>query len=171
VSAPTHDETGLAAAAAALPSGPDLRTLLNSLFDTPVVVREETAPVLPGRLVKVVGSYLDDQGALRAVIMLDVVLGCALGAALALLPAPRVEEAVASDVVPPELGENTREVLNIAASLFNSAEAHLKLRAVEIAPEPVADDVVRFLRSQPYRSDFTIEVPGYGTGTSALLLR
>ena len=171
MSATSLDEAGAAAAAAALPSGADLRTLLNSLFDKPVVVREESKPVLPGRLVKVVGAYVDDVGALRAVIMLDVVLGCALGAALALVPVPRVEEAVANDVVPPELGENTREVLNIAASLFNSAEAHLKLRTVEIAPQPVADDVVGFLRGQPYRSDFTIEVPGYGTGTSALLLK
>ncbi len=159
------------AAAAALPSGADLRNLLNGLFDKPVTVREETKPVLPGRLVQVVGTYVDDQGALRAVMMLDLQLGCCLGAALALVPVPRVEEALGNGEVPPELGDNTREVLNIAASLFNAAEAHLKLRAVDIAPEPVPGDVVDFLRSNPYRSDFTVDVPGYGTGTVALLLR
>ena len=156
--------------AAALPSSGDLRSLLNGLFDRPVTVHDEPAPRLPGKGVHVVGTYVDDQAVVRAVIMLDLTLGCALGAALALVPVPRVEEAIASGSVPADLGDNTGEVLNIAASLFNTAQAHLKLRATQVAPEPVAADVVAFLRAHPYRADHTVEVPGYGTGVAVLLL-
>lgn len=155
---------------ATLPSGVEVRELLNGLFDRPVTVHEEPTPVLPGRGVCVVGSYVDDTGGVRALAMTDLTLGCCLGAALALVPMPRVTEAMEGGVVPVDLADNTQEVLNIAASLFNSAAAHLKLRAVQVAPEPVSDDVVAFLRGAPHRTDLTVEVPGYGTGVLVLLL-
>ena len=161
-------EGGLAEAA--LPSAADVRGLLNGLFDRPVTVHEEPGPVLPGRGVHVVGSYVEDGGRIRALVMCDLTLGCVLGAALALVPMPRVQEALDAGSVPLDLADNTQEVLNVAASLFNSADAHLKLRAVQVAPEPVSDDVVGFLRGAPYRVDLTVEVPAYGTGVLVLLL-
>jgi hypothetical protein len=159
-----------ALAEAVLPTGAEVRDLLNGLFDRAVTVREEPVPVLPGRGVCVVGSYVEDTGRIRALAMTDLVLGCCLGAALALVPMPRVQEALDAGAVPPDLADNTQEVLNIAASLFNSAAAHLKLRTVQVAPEPVTDDVVAFLRGAPHRTDLTVEVPGYGTGVLVLLL-
>ncbi|MCW2606231.1 MAG: hypothetical protein JWO60_924 [Frankiales bacterium] len=162
------EEGGLAEAA--LPTAADVRGLLNGLFDRPVTVHAEPAPVLPGRGVHVVGSYLEDTGTLRALVLCDLTLGCVLGAALALVPMPRVQEALDAQVVPQDLADNTQEVLNVAASLFNGASAHLKLRAVQVAPEPVTPDVVDFLRAAPHRVDLTVEVPGYGTGVLVLLL-
>ena len=41
---------------------------------------------------------------------------------------------------------------------------------MQVAPEPVTDDVVAFLRGGPHRIDLTVEVPGYGTGVLVLLL-
>ena len=120
--------------------------------------------------VRVVGSYVEDDGTLRAVALTDLGLGACLGGALALVPAPRVEEAIAAGDVPPELGENTREVLNVAASLFNSAAAHLKLDRTWVAPEPVPEEVVDFLRRPLRRVDLSVSVPGYGDGVLALLL-
>ncbi|MGZ6741018.1 MAG: hypothetical protein ACXVD4_16210, partial [Nocardioides sp.] len=96
---------------APLPSGEDVRALLNGLFDRAVAVHAEERPVLPGRDVHVVGSYVDDTGAVRAVVLADLVLGNVLGAALALVPAPRVAEAVEAGAVLAELADNTREVL------------------------------------------------------------
>ena len=155
---------------AALPTGADVRGLLNGLFDRSVTVHEERRPVLPGRGVHVVGSYVEDGGRVRALVLCDLTLGCVLGAALALVPMPRVQEALDSGAVPPDLADNTQEVLNVAASLFNGADAHLKLRATQVAPEPVSDDVVGFLRGAPYRVDLTVEVPGYGSGVLVLML-
>lgn len=156
---------------APLPSGEDVRGLLNGLFDRAVAVHTEERPVLPGRDVQVVGSYVDDTGAVRAVVLVDLVLGNVLGAALALVPAPRVEEALEAGAVLPDLADNTREVLNVGASLFNSGSAHLKLQASWVVPEPVGGEVVDFLRVPCRRRDLRVDVPGYGQGVLALLLR
>ena len=156
--------------AAPLPTDADVRELLDGLLDKQVTVHEEPAPVLRGRDVRVVGSYVEDGGVLRAVALTDLALGSCLGAALALVPVPRVEEAIASGDVPPDLGENTREVLNVAASLFNGAQAHLKLDRTWVAPEPVPEDVAAFLRGPLRRVDLSVTVPGYGSGVLALLL-
>ena len=153
-----------------LPTGAEVRELLNGLFDRPVTVQEEPEPVLPGRGVCVVGSYVDQDGGIRALAMTDLVLGCGLGAALALVEAARVTEALESGAVPVDLADNTQEVLGIASSLFAAAAGAVRLRAVQVAPDPVPDDVVAFLRAEPHRSDLTIEVPGYGTGVLVLLL-
>jgi len=156
---------------AVMPDAGAVRSLLNGLLDKPVAVTREAKPVLPGRDVHVVGSYVDDEGGLRAVVFCDQVLGTVLGAALALVPKPRVEEALASGAVPDDLAENTREVLNVGASMFNGGTAHLKLQGTWVVPEPVAEDVVAFLREPCVRTDLRIDVPGYGEGVLALLLR
>lgn len=158
-------------ATAVMPDAAGVRALLNGLLDKPVTVTREPKPVLPGRDVHVVGSYVDDEGELRAVIFCDQVLGTVLGAALALVPKPKVDEALASGRVPGDLAENTREVLNVGASMFNSGEAHLKLSDTWVVPEAVADDVVGFLRVPCSRTDLRVDVPGYGEGVLAVLLR
>ena len=158
-------------ATAVMPDAADVRALLNGLLDKPVTVTREAKPVLPGRDVHVVGSYVDDEGELRAVVFCDQVLGTVLGAALALVPKPRVDDALASGRVPEDLAENTREVLNVGASMFNAGAAHLKLKGTWVVPEAVAEDVVDFLRVPCQRTDLRVDVPGYGEGVLALLLR
>lgn len=159
-----------AADAVALPGAAEVRTLLNGLFDKPVQVSAHPTPMLPGRAVSIVGSYVDDARAVRAVVFTDLVVGAALGGALALVPAPRVEEAVQGGLVPEDLADNTREVLNVAASLFNCGDTHLKLEQVWVAPEPVPEHVVAFLRAAQQRQDVTVDVPGYGSGVVAVLV-
>jgi hypothetical protein len=154
-----------------LPGAGDVRDLVNGLLDRGVTVTRESQPVLPGRAVHVVGSYVDDTAEVRAVAMTDHLLGTVLGAALALVPPPRVEQAVNDGLVPPDLAENTREVLNVAASLFNTGEEHLKLQATWVVPEPVTEQVVDFLRIPAQRTDLRVEVPGYGEGVLAILVR
>jgi hypothetical protein len=153
------------------PSSAEVRTLLNGLFDRAVTVGQELQPVLPGRDVQVVAAYADDTGEVRAVAFCDLVLGNVLGAALALVPAPRVAEALEAGVVPQELADNTREVLNVAASMFNHGTAHLKLTDTWVVPEPVGEQAVAFLRLPAQRSDLRVEVPGYGAGVLALIVR
>ena len=155
----------------ALPAPGDLRTLLDGLFDKPVKVHAHPSPVLPGRDVRVVGAYVDDTAAVRAVVFTDLAAGAAIGGALALLPVPRVEECVRAGEVSPDLADNAREVLNVAASLFNCGGAHLKLDRVWVAPEPVPEPVVDFLRTAGQRVDVTVDVPAYGSGVVAVLVR
>ncbi len=157
------------AALSALPGAAEVTELLDGLLDRGVTAVEEARPVLPGRDVRVVASYVDDAQDVRAVVLLDLSLGTGLGAALALVPPPRVEEAVAAGEVPADLADNTREVLNIAASLFNCGEVHLKLADVAVAPTPVAEPTVDFLRVPRRRADLRVTVPGYGVGVLAVV--
>jgi hypothetical protein len=154
-----------------LPTADDVRGLLNGLFDRAVTVHQEDGPVLRGRDVHVVGSYVDDDGSLHAVVFCDLVTGNVLGAALALVPPPRVHEALEAGSVLGDLADNTREVLNVGASMFNHGDSHLKLAGTWVVPEAVPAEVVDFLRAPCHRSDLTVEVPGYGKGVVALLLR
>lgn len=153
-----------------LPSATEVRTLLDGLVDRGVTAALEATPVLLGRDVRLVASYVDDTSAVRAVVLLDLELGAALGAALALVPARRVGDAVGAGAVPEDLAENTREVLNVAASLFNCDDVHLKLRDVAVAPDPVHGPTVDFLRRPGRRADVRVDVPGYGAGVLGIVL-
>jgi len=153
----------------ALPTGGELGVLLDGLLDRGVTAVEQPEPCLPGRDVRIVASYVDDAAEVRVVVLLDLPLGTGLGAALALVPAPRVAEAVREGVVPPDLADNTREVLNVAASLFTSAGVHLKLAEVAVAPDLVGERTVDFLRVPRRRSDMRVSVPGYVDGLLAIV--
>ncbi len=153
-----------------LPSGGEVGELLEGLLDRGVTAVEEAVPVLLGRDVRTVATYADDTGAVRAVVLLDLALSAVLGAALALVPPPKVLAALEEGVVPADLADNTHEVLNIGASLFNCGDVHLKLRDVAVAPQPVDDATVAFLRRPSRRGDRRVDVPGYGTGVLAVVL-
>lgn len=152
-----------------LPEASQVAELVEGLLGRPVASTKRPEPVLRGRDVRVVGSYVDDTGSVRAVALVDMVLANALGAALALVPEPRVAAAVEANVVEKDLADNTREVLNVAASLFNAGEEHLKLSGTWVEDEPVPDEVVAFLRVPGRRDDLDVDITGYGTGVMALV--
>ena len=154
-----------------LPDAAEVGQLVEGLLGRPVTSAKKPQPTLRGRDVRIVGSYVDDSGAIQAVALVDVVLGNALGAALALVPEPRVASAVAAGLVEDDLAENTREVLNVAASLFNEGDTHLKLSGTWVEQEPVPDPVVDFLRVPGTRSDLDVDISGYGSGVLALITR
>ena len=154
-----------------LPDAAEVGQLVEGLLGRQVTSTVQPQPTLRGRDVRIVGSYVDDTGAVQAVALVDVVLGNALGAALALVPEQRVAGAVAAGVVEDDLAENTREVLNVAASLFNEGDTHLKLSGTWVEQEPVPAPVVDFLRVPGSRSDLDVEISGYGTGVLALITR
>lgn len=153
-----------------LPTGAEVGELLEGLLDRGVTVAEQARPMLLGRDVRMVATYADDTSAVQAVVMLDLALGAVLGAALALVPVPHVAAALEQGEVPGDLADNTREVLKIAASLFHCGNVHLELRDVAVAPQPVDDATVAFLRRPSRRGDRRVDVPGYGAGVLAVVL-
>jgi hypothetical protein len=154
-----------------MPQAADVAQLVEGLLGRQVTGARTPDPVMRGKDVRIVGSYVDDGGSVKAVCLVDLVLGNALGAALALVPEPRVAAAVSAGRVDEDLAENTREVLNVAASLFNSGDRHLKLAGTWVEKEPVPDDVVAFLRVPGRRDDLRLEINGYGGGVLALVTR
>ena len=85
----------------ALPTGPELGTLLDGLLDRGVTAVVEPRPTLPGRGVHVVATYVDDAKEIRAVVLLDLPLGTGLGAALALVPLTLAKDAPGKEILYP----------------------------------------------------------------------
>ena len=148
------------------PTAKDVRELLSGLVGREVSVQagaEVLSVDTPGGLL--VGTYVDRLGTLRAVAVTNLPAAACLGTSIALMPPGRAAEAVGTNVLDSDLAENTAEVLNVMASLFNVDEAmHLRLdkwyEPGVLLPPAVAPWVTAWID----RLNLTIDVKGYGTG-------
>ncbi len=154
-----------------LPQPLEVRELLEGLFARPVtttVVTTKVDPLMhPGA---VVGVYTDDTLALKAIMAFDVPLAAYAGAAIALMAPAVASKAVESGLLSPQLFDNTAEILNVAASLFNADGApHLRLYQTFAPRETLPGDAQRMMRAFVRRLDVEVEISGYGTGQASLL--
>jgi len=155
-----------------LPSAKDVRDLLEGLLGREVQVRTGGAMVDPatdsGALV---GVYVDRLLRLRALCVMDVPAAARVGAAIGLVPSRVADASALGDFLDPGLEENAREVLNVVASLLNSADApHVRLDAVYAPREALPVDVAPWVRAYVPRNDLEIDVAGYGPGGISLLV-
>ena len=136
-----------------------------------VVGGEPLTPATPGGVI--VGEDVPDFGRPEALIAFDIPLAAHLGAALGLVPATASAVAIEDGYLPESLLDNTYEVLNIAASLFNTEGApHLRLAAMHDSTEtPLPAPVANWLRGYPPRLDAAAEVKEYGGGRVSVLIK
>jgi hypothetical protein len=67
--------------------------------------------------------------------------------------------------------DNLREVINVAASVFNQPDApHIRLETIYMTPAqpPLPEKVVQMLLKPRRRLDLDVTVAGYGGGKMAL---
>lgn len=149
-----------------LPAALEVRELLEGLLGRNVSAIIGTGMVDPGQHPgAVVGVYVDDMLKLRALIVMDLPLACHVGAAIALLPAATAREAADQGLMTPALYDNTAEILNVAASLFNNANApHVRLYEAHAPRETLPADVAKWVTAYVRRLDMELEVEGYGSG-------
>lgn len=155
-----------------LPAALEVRELLEGLLGRDVDGKVGAPPVNPGEPPgAVTGIYVDDQLKLRALMLVDVPLACYVGAAIALIPARTAAASAEQDMIAPDLFDNTCEVLNVAASLFNvDGAAHLRLYQTYAPREHLPADVQRWVLAYVQRLDVELEVAGYGTGRASVLV-
>lgn len=116
-------------------------------------------------------TYVDQTQKLAYVALTDMAFLAGVGAALAMIPAGVVTEAIKTGKPSPVLTENAFEVMNIVASLYNDAEgkgAHIKIKALVVVP-PIPPEVAGLLAKPAGRLDLEIQVPGYANGKLTLL--
>lgn len=65
-----------------------------------------------------IAEYRNESEETVAYIACDLLTGCRLGAALTQIPAPRVDEAVATGQMPENVAENLDEIFNISVNLI-----------------------------------------------------
>lgn len=112
-----------------------------------------------------IGIYVDDAGELVAAVVCDIALAGAAGTALSMLPPKMAKDCIRTKRLPEAVSENLYEVLNIGASLFNSARtSHVKLLEVVHEPARPSKEVQLLLRKPSQRMDLSVEVTGYDAG-------
>ncbi len=154
-----------------LPTALAVRELLEGLLGRDIEAVIGTGAVNPAVAPgAAVGVYTDDSMAMRAILLLELPLAAHIGASIALIPVAQAEEAVESGTLPDMLYENTAEVLNVAASLFNLDDApHVKLYQSYRPGEDVPPDVRKWVLAFVRRLDMELSVAGYGKGHISVL--
>ena len=154
-----------------LPAPMAVRDLVADLLGRDVTI-ERAVPLEDAALrTATYALYADDRQQLRAAIVLDLPLSASLGAAIALVPAPRAEQAVEDRMLPPDLGENLVEVCNVVSALFNLPGApHLKLSAVHGPANRPPVAAAEFATRPGPRMDVRVGVQGYGSGTLGIVV-
>jgi hypothetical protein len=145
----------------------DLRDLLQDLLGRSIESSRSDQPLPEAGAV--VADYVTDEGVVGAVVVCDLPFAVRCAAAITLVPSPAADESIEEGEFPQHLSDNLREVLNVAASLLNSAETpHLTIRKVYGPAEARPPDVLRLLSSSPDHRAFDADIQGYGPGRFAV---
>lgn len=151
-----------------MPTGEAFGVLVGALVGRNVKVVRGT-PLVP-TAVRAVASYVDEAGKVLFVLATDYATCASIGAALAMIPAPTVADAVRTGKVPELLVENAYEVFNVAASLFNDVEGttvHVKVSKLEVGT--ISPDTTRRIAKPSARIDRDFGIPGYPDGKFSIL--
>ncbi len=115
-----------------------------------------------------VGVYVDDKDGITGCCACDLSLSCYTGAALAMMPVTKAEEAAKAGELDPELTEHMHEVLNIMASLYPDAGGkHVRLSKMHCSP-PLPRKLMPVMKTPSVRLDLVVEVDGYQGGEMIL---
>lgn len=152
-----------------LPSIAGVGDLVTMLVGRRVKV-SEAAP-LPVGAARGVATYIDAGGEIHFVALLDMAFLAGVGAALAMIPRPTVDDAIKSGKPSSVLVDNALEVMNVIASLCNDLEGkgtHMTIQRLVVAP-PVASELAPRLLKPASRTDYDVELPGYANGKLSFL--
>ncbi len=118
-----------------------------------------------------VAVYSDDAERPVAVAVADTPFICRSGGALVMVPTKGVEDAIAADEIPEQLGENFAEVVNIMASLLNSDDTpHVRLTQIHDRHATPSDARASTIVSEPAkRRVFDVNIEDYGRGRIVFL--
>ena len=119
----------------------------------------------------VVGVFKRDDGAVAALVMLDVALAANASAALVLIPPGVAGESARSGKLSENLYENVKEVLNVCSRLFAvPGTPHVRMKGTHLVPPPAPAEIAGMLGKPNSRLDLEINVPGYAGGRMAVLI-
>lgn len=153
-----------------LPTVPLVVSTLSGLLGRQTTVSkaettDRTAPHI------VVEYHMNQTDQLGAAFVIDLEFAALLGGALALIPAGGVKEMVAEGDIGEGCLDAMREVLNVCACIFVSTADGSPSRLISISePGDTIPDAVATLMSSPmHRTDYLIEVEGYGSGVVSMM--
>jgi hypothetical protein len=147
-----------------LPTADAIARLVSDLLGKPTTARAVAPTPVPRD--GIVSAIVDDEGALRAAVVVDRPLAAYAGAALALVPSGMADDALRSGAIPSALLDNYREVLNVVTNLLNTINpVHVRLGDSYTGPAaPAPKDVATILASPKAKLDLELQIAGYGKG-------
>ena len=148
---------------------PAFATLLGTLLGSRPKVAKGTP--LVATKAHTVATYVDDENKHVYAAVADVAFIAGAGAALALIPARMVQECIKAGVATEAMIENTFEVLNIGASLFNEVEntqLHVKIDRMD-NHSALTKELVSAIARPTARLDIVVGIPGYPDAKLSLL--
>jgi hypothetical protein len=157
----------------AIPDPKPVKDLFQDLLGRNVTIAHTDDVVVPtARRACCVGLYVDNQGDTKAIVAADLPLAARAGAALGLVPHAGADTAIENRELPAALYDNFFEVLNIFSSLFNTGHTddHLKLQTVFQPGSVIPMHAAMQLRGLGRRSDFSLEIEGYGSGALGIVV-
>jgi hypothetical protein len=153
-----------------LPSRHAVRTLIEGLVGRDVDIKD-SEPV-PPKATNVVAVYVTDKLAVSALAVVNLEGGARLGGALAMLPKPGVDDAIAERDLFPSLKDNCFEVLNVLSAVFNVGDApHVRLYEMYGPNGTIPSDVAALSAAVGNRMDVALKIAGYGEGLLSLVCR
>lgn len=154
-----------------MPARASFRDLLRDLLARPVTVRPGALQQLDEARPSYLAAYRLDDGEVAALVVADLSLSIAAGAAIGALP-PKESRAAAEEArrLEGDLVDFFHEVVNVAAKLFNSpSTTHVTIRDFGPVPGDVAVDIASLATEPRTRHDWLVGVDGYGEGALTLL--
>ena len=152
---------------ATLPKLDEFARTLTSLFGG-VAVTAAPGPAMPAATKMCVATYDDGAGNLECLLLCDFMLAASFGCVLTRMPRGAAEDAVKDGELPPDMFDNTREVVNICANSFQTKRVRLTDFYI---PGSAYPDAVKALLAKPLkRLDGTISIANYHGGKIAMLV-
>ena len=149
---------------------PKVSTIVELLSDTlgekiDVKAVKEVAGKAPATY-EVTATFVDADGELVGVCLLNLALAACLGAALVRIPADAALEAAAEKNLSGMLRDTVHEVLNIAAQLFRTTDVRhrIVLGQVYVPGQPVPDSVSAQLKQPKATLKVEVKIPRYTNG-------
>jgi hypothetical protein len=153
-----------------LPSRHALRTLIEGLVGRDVELKD--CDPVSAKTTNVIAVYVNDKLAVSALVVVDLEAAARLGGALAMLPRGGVDDAIAERDLTGMIRDNTYEVLNVLAAVFNVENApHVRLYEMYGPNGSVPTDILALSQALGSRLDIQLTVAGYGAGKLSVITR
>ncbi len=117
----------------------------------------------------VAGVFRNDAQEIVVLVLADVSLAAATGAALAMIPATAAQDAARSGVLPPNMAENFREVVNVMSGLLTGS-GNRAVRLTEFSVGAMPEQAGDVFSTPGGRLDLELDIQGYGKGALSFIV-
>ncbi len=148
-----------------LPKPDDVPKVLGTLLNKPVTAAQGQAVSSPS----VAATYIDQQGGVGAVCLVDASFAAYAGAALTMIPSDVAASEIKTGQLSSEILENLQEVFNVMVAFFNQGKVpHIRFADMHATPADFPAEVETLRNGDAQHTDIEITIGGYGAGTMTL---